>query len=228
MDKSLWGVIVGGIFGFFGALLAGFFTFRIEYFKRRRDFLNSVKEKIFSRNITTTEIMHLYRMGRRRKFPKWWDYELCDFSNAQLPGVDLRFQRLNKIKFYQANLEGADFYEAVLDDADLARANLKGIELSRAKVRHAKIYKVNLENAKLVAADLSFSNLYKANMRNARLSGANLAACDLRGVDFTGANLEGVVLDGADLRGAVLDAVQLIGVRSAKQVVREAGNTCPP
>jgi len=136
---------------------------------------------------------------------------------SHAPGTDLRNQKLDRVDWARAELDGVHLDGARLNDADLTEASLVGatlddarmrrVLLSGATLREATAAGASLRDADLRGADLRESRLVDADLRGADLQGANLSAADL-----TGADLRRARLDGAIFRGATLVATRLTDV----------------
>jgi uncharacterized protein YjbI with pentapeptide repeats len=67
-----------------------------------------IRLRLVGDDIQTSEVVSLINSQRRRKWPLPWKKKQPDLSRANLAGVDLRGQDLSGIKFFRANLRGAD------------------------------------------------------------------------------------------------------------------------
>ncbi|GEA26646.1 serine/threonine-protein kinase B [Microcystis aeruginosa NIES-4325] len=110
-------------------------------------------------------ILDAYNNGRR------------NFSQEELPNLNLAKVKLLGVNFYQCKLTGTNLQGADLSNADLGRADLS----------HAILKNTNLNNTYLAYADLE-----KADLRGANLTGANLRHANLKGANLCGANLSDV------------------------------------
>ncbi len=89
---------------------------------------------------------------------------VADLRFAKMPGVSLRFARLDSAQLFDADLSGADLSWAILRSADLRFADLNKADLNGA----------TLWDADLRFADLSGAYLEYAQFDDTRLFGANL------------------------------------------------------
>jgi uncharacterized protein YjbI with pentapeptide repeats len=113
------------------------------------------------------------------------DFSQADFSQAQMPGSNLRAARLVKANFHQAVLDGSDLSDADCTGADLRGATLKRTLLIKTRFAEARLADANLMNAivqraDLRGADLTLANLYGTDLSrihadtSSKLDGANL------------------------------------------------------
>jgi uncharacterized protein YjbI with pentapeptide repeats len=108
-----------------------------------------------------------------------------NFSQAVIPGVDLKYTNLSG-----ADLSGAHLSRAHLSRAILGGANLSGANLSGADIIEAFLSGANLRKSDLRGADLSFADLIGSLLSGANLSEANLSEADLSEADLSEANLK--------------------------------------
>jgi uncharacterized protein YjbI with pentapeptide repeats len=252
MSETMLGVLIGGAFGFLGALLGILGTALIEKQKERRERLQAVRLRLVSERVQSSEVMELVRAQRRRRWPRVWirrqpDLSRADLREASLIGIDLRqvhlvkaqlagasLQRANlrlanlreadlrAVKAAAASFQGADLSEAQLAEGDLGKAQLQGVRAEGAVAPRARLAGARLGRAHLVRADL-----HEACVAHADLSGANLNSADLRGACLEGATLCGAQffrarLEGADLRWTSGDGVGLAEARLDGAVLRWA------
>lgn len=189
MTEILLATIIGGTFGFLGALLSIFVNAWMESRRAKRRRLDEVRLRLIGDRIQTSEVLDFIRPQRKRKWPRFWEREQADLSRANLAEIDLRGQDLRGIIFFRAQLDKADLDNAVLRRADLSKANLAG-----ANLRTANLAGANLEGANLAEANLIMANLSEANLAEANLEGANLIMTNLEGASLIGANLSGTNL----------------------------------
>lgn len=199
MSDALIGVIIGGTFGFLGALTGIIANTWLDSRRARRDRLREVRLRLVGDRVQTSEVLDFVKTGRERQWPRFWVYSQADLSRAQLQEIDLRGQDLRGVKLFRADLSHIDLDLANLSGADLSKADLNGADLSLANLSGAKLGRANLAYAELFKANLS-----KTKLRNADLSHADMTEADLSGADLTHANLSG-----ARLTGAVISPQQL-------------------
>jgi uncharacterized protein YjbI with pentapeptide repeats len=109
----------------------------------------------------------------------------ADFSDARLPGSNLR----------GVDLEEANFERAMLDGADLSEAKLK-----RARFRGASAQRSHFMKTDLEAANLSNCNLKEAMLNKARLVQTDLTGSNCFGAEFLGVVVGETRFDGANLK----------------------------
>jgi uncharacterized protein YjbI with pentapeptide repeats len=132
------------------------------------------------------------------------DYNIIDFSNADLTGDDLSGANLGGTHLNGADLSGVHLSYADLNRAGLYATNLSRADLSEADLIQADLRWANLSSTDLSGADLRETDLNRAFLNGADLYGANLNRAFLNGADLTRANLTRANLTGADLSGAIL------------------------
>jgi uncharacterized protein YjbI with pentapeptide repeats len=202
MSEALMGVIIGGTFGFLGALTGILANTWLDARKARRDRLREVRLRLVGDRVQTSEVLDFISIGRQRQWPRFWIHNHADLSRAQLQEIDLRGQDLRGVKLFRANLSQIDLDLANLSGADLSKADMNGADLSLANLSGAKLGRANLAYAELFKTDLS-----KTKLRNADLSHADLTQADLSGADLTMANLSGARLTGAKISPQQLASV---------------------
>ena len=213
MSEALMGVIIGGFFGFLGALTGIIANTWLDARRAQRDRVREVWLRLVGDRVQTSEVMDFINTGRQRHWPRFWIHSHADLSRAQLQEIDLRGQDLHGVKLFRANLSQIDLDLANLSGADLSKADLNGADLSLANLSGAKLGRANLAYAELFKANLS-----KTKLRNADLSHADLSQADLSGADLTMANLSG-----ARLTGAVISPQQLASVASLEGAILPDG-----
>ena len=114
------------------------------------------------------------------------DWKLCDFSERNLPAVDLSGSALRDARFIRAQLPNANFSGASAHRAKFITANLTGARFDGAKVTEVDFTKADLTGASFRNADLRRARMFRAN-----LSGADLSGARIEGVDLLNANLSG-------------------------------------
>ncbi|MGB7415170.1 MAG: pentapeptide repeat-containing protein [Thermosynechococcaceae cyanobacterium] len=107
------------------------------------------------------------------------DFQRSNFSEMELPGINLTL----------ADLQESEFIWANLSEASLGHANL-----TSAKLRHANLSNANLQGTNLQGADLQGANLSGANLSWAKLRGVNFTGADLTDANLLNANLERVTM----------------------------------
>ena len=122
------------------------------------------------------------------------------FWNANLEGAELTYAKAMRADLYNANLRGATLYYADLNNAKLLEADLQGADLESANLEKAVFRGSNLENTILHSANLKHAVLRKCNLRNAdfygaQMEGADLSRANLEGTFFSGANLQNVNIE---------------------------------
>jgi len=161
------------------------------------------------------------------------DYRNCNFTEAELKGLDfegadLRGARMDWVRMDGANLQEANldasalgpkapslyrahFKSCLLVGANFHKAQLAYSHFDIADLSEANMEGANLEGATIIAAYAVGTNFRHANLRGVRfmesdLSEADLSGADLRLADFEFAKIDGVKFDGADLTGALSPA----------------------
>lgn len=216
MSEQLIGVIIGGTFGFLGAILGNVLVVWAERRRESRESLQAVRLRLVGDRVQTSEIMRFIETQRERSWPYFWKKGPADLSRARLEGVDFRNQDLRHVIFYHANLQGANFLRAKLQGCDFTEANLSQASLYEARASGAILFRTNLQGAELLRTDLSRAGMVEANFKEASLLGARLGRADIRFANLEGARVEGcdlseVNLAGADLSGTVLTGTNLQG-----------------
>jgi uncharacterized protein YjbI with pentapeptide repeats len=208
ISETLQGVIIGGIFGFLGALTGIFANVWLDSRRAHRDRLHDIRMRLVGEHIQTSEVMEYIHSARRRLFPRFWVRQGADLSYANLQQIDLRFQDLHHVKLFRANLTAAD----------LDVANLSGSDISKAQMNRVDLGNANLSGAKLNRTDLSQADLVHANLTGARLSNATLTHADLSQADLTGADLTNADLTGAKLVDTKITVEQLRRAKSLESI----------
>lgn len=215
MSDALIGVIIGGSFGFLGAITGIIANTYLDHKRARRERLREVRLRLVGDQIQTSEVLDYLRTSRRRLWPRFWLVEHPDLSRANLRDVDLRGVNMAHVKLFRANLAGSDLDYTNLSDTDLSKA-----ELIRADLSHA-----NLSGASLERANLSYADLFGANLTNCRLANADLSHADLSQATLRNADLTRVDLSGAKLIGAKITDEQLAQARSLAGAILPDGST---
>jgi uncharacterized protein YjbI with pentapeptide repeats len=203
MSEALIGVIIGGIFGFLGALVSILTNTWLDFRRAQRERNREVRLRLVGERIQTTEVIDFIREHTRRKWPRFWEWTRADLSRARLTEIDLRGENLLQVEFFRADLSYADLDYANLTACDLSKANLAYADLTGARLRRARLGYANLRNATLNHADLSGAKLANADLGNANLSGADLTGADLTRANLSGANLENAKVSKEQLAKAV-------------------------
>ncbi|CAG1012100.1 Secreted effector protein PipB2 [Anaerolineales bacterium] len=214
ISSELQGVIIGGLFGFIGALLGTLISIWAENRKLKRENLQAVRLRLVGDHVQTSEILDFIHSQRKRMWPKFWIKTRADLSSAQLEYVDFRYQNLQNVIFSKANLHGGNFYKANLSGSDFAEADISDASLFEAVMRKTYFFKANITRSHIDRADLSQAGLVGCNLENASLITTKLCEADLRFSNFQGANLTGADLRGANIgsvnfRNATLDDAKL-------------------
>lgn len=152
MSETLLAVIIGGAFGFLGALIGILTNVWLENQRTHNANITEIRRRLVGDHPQLSETMRFIRLQRKRKWPMFWKREQPDLSLADLKGISLSKQDLRNVIFYRADLSHAD-----LDYSDL-----RGADLSKATLRKADLHGANLSNARLDGIDLSEANLYDA------------------------------------------------------------------
>jgi len=125
--------------------------------------------------------------------------------SLSLRGRDLRFAKLDRSDFHQADLTGADLRGASFAGADLRGAWLHCADVvqlilsdERTEARCTTARRANFSRAKLEGAHMTGIDVRNAKFEEARLEGAELPYSILQGANFASAKL-----DKADLTGGV-------------------------
>jgi hypothetical protein len=138
MSETLMGVIIGGPFGFLGALTGILANIWLDGRRAHRERLLNIRLRLVGEKIQTSEVMDYIHAARRRKWPRLWVMEGADLSYANLQQIDLRFQDLHQVKLFRANLTAADLDIANLSGSDISKAQLNRADLSKANLSGAK------------------------------------------------------------------------------------------
>jgi uncharacterized protein YjbI with pentapeptide repeats len=209
MSETLVGVIIGGTFGFLGALTGIFANVWLDARRAHRERIHEIRVRLVGDRIQTSEVMDYIHTARRRLWPRFWMMAGADLSYANLQEIDLRFQDLHQVKLFRANLSAAD----------LDVSNLSGSDMSKAQMNRADLGNANLTGANLNRTDLSQADLVRANLRGARLSNATLTHADLTQADLTGADLTKADLTGAKLVDTIVTIEQLRRAKSLEGAI---------
>ncbi len=215
MSDTLLGVIIGGTFGFLGAITGIIANTYLDHKRARRERLREVRLRLVGDQIQTSEVLDYLRTARRRQWPRFWLIEHADLSRANLREVDLRGVNMSFVKLFRANLAGSD----------LDYTNLSHCDLSKAEMIRADLSNANLLGARLGRVNLSYADLFKANLANAFLSNADLSHADLSQANLSNADLTRADLSGAKLIGAKVTDEQLARARSLAGAVLPDGST---
>jgi hypothetical protein len=87
MSEELKGVIIGGTFGFIGALLGNVISVWAENRRRRRENLHAIRLRLVGDCVQTSEIMAFIRSQQRRVWPRFWKKGYADLKRLFLCGV---------------------------------------------------------------------------------------------------------------------------------------------
>lgn len=229
MSETIQGVLIGGLFGFLGALIGILATIWLERRKSKETRIGEARLRLVGERIQTSEVMSVIKAQRTMKWPLFRKREPPDLSRANLKEIDLRGQDLHGIVLFRANLENADLDGADLRQADLSKAILRNANLSSAKLdgatfNEADLEKANLEHVSLIGASLKKANLKGSNIKNADLQKVNLSKADvsgcnlsksnisramLRKTNMANVNLNQAILENTNLESAILNEAQL-------------------
>jgi uncharacterized protein YjbI with pentapeptide repeats len=141
----------------------------------------------------------------------------CDLQGAQLTGASLE-----QAVFLESNLTGADFAGANMRKAVfvkqccLAEANLAGADLTQANLRETDLHGATLDEAILVKADLSGANLGGAGLANVHANESLWVAADLRNADLRLGSLANADMARSDMRGANLTGASVYEANMAR------------
>jgi hypothetical protein len=129
MSETILGVLIGGTFGFLGALIGILANVWLESYKARQTRTQELRLRLLGDHAQRTEVLGLIRAQRSRQWPRFWQFERPDLSRANLQEVDLREQSLRDIVFFRADFKNAALNKADLTGADLTMASLPGAGL---------------------------------------------------------------------------------------------------
>ncbi len=238
MSDALIGVIIGGSFGFLGAITGIIANTYLDHKRARRERLREVRLRLVGDQIQTSEVLDYLRTARRRLWPRFWLVEQPDLSRANLREVDLRGVNMSGVKLFRANLAGSDLdytnlshtdlSKAEMIRSDLSNANLAGARMGRANLSYADLFKANLSQCYLANADLSHSDLSQANLSNADLTRADLSGAKLIGAKITeeqlarARSLAGAILPDGTTYNASAPAVPIDSVEMNSQPAEKA------
>ena len=127
-------------------------------------------------------------------------YSDLDLREINLSNASLSQYQFLKCDFSKADLHGVNFREAFLqqckfDAVNLTSANMQGSELSNSSFSGANLSWANLSKARLTTADFSRASLTEADLSDAVLRDVPFEEADLRRV-------KGLRLDSNFVRGA--------------------------
>lgn len=163
------------------------------------------------------------RHARRQNFAGH-DLSGLDLSGLDLAGADFADAVLEKTRFADSRLAGANFGRSLLKDADfngadLTKAGLAGVSAGAATFAGARMEGSDVSAADFSGADFSATKLSGANLSGSVFDGAKMAGfaasgcradktrfneCDLKGADFSNANLAGASFSQACIEDALL------------------------
>lgn len=217
MSDTLLAVLIGGVFGFLGALIGIVANIWLESRKANNERLKEVRRRLVGDRIQTTEVLDFMLSRRKRKWPRFWERDLPDLSRGNLREIDLRRKNLRGVNFFRADLTESD-----LDGSDLTNTDLGKVILVKADLSNA-----DLSGADLRGADLSEAVLDWAHLRGAKIDHTTRIGDKWRlvweivnygpgGRDLSGADLRYAHLAGADLRWAYLTEAYLEGANLYK------------
>jgi len=117
-----------------------------------------------------------------------------DLSHASLAGASLQGLALDRAKFSQVDLRGAD-----LSNCSMVAVKGRGAHLGSARLSGSD---TNLQNARLAEADAPEANFGGANLVNVHFEGGDFRGASFRGARLQAAHLERCRLEGASFDGA--------------------------
>lgn len=150
------------------------------------------------------------------------------FIECDLEGADLTGASLVRAVFLQSNLArvrfaGAKLVKAVfVQQCSLASANLSGADLTEANLRETELRGVNLDGAILTRADLSGADMTGAYLPYARADESRLIATNLQYADLRLANFANADMARADLRGAKITGISVYEANLARVKLDDA------
>lgn len=168
----------------------------------------------------------------------------CEFTDANLSGIDATDADFQQATFDGANLMGAtlsgvnlavaSMVDSYLVEATVTDGHLVDIELTNSDLIGARLDAVNLANAECSGttfemADLKGSNLREATFDEATLADADLTDVSLQMASLRGANIERAIFSRADLFGADLRNARTYGAVFAQTRINDAtqlGDRC--
>jgi hypothetical protein len=139
------------------------------------------------------------------KWNKWRENEphvrpiLYDLGRNKKECAKIKFKKLQRVNFSNANLIHSDLSNANLTDANFHEANLGG-----SKLKDAILKKANFCRSDFYKTDLSGANLAEANLQGAQLAGtsfkkATLKNCKVYGSSAWDIDLVEAIQDGLDI-----------------------------
>ena len=137
MSDTIVGVIIGGLFGFIGAILGVFSNAWLEGIKERTSNLKEIRLRLVGDRIQTSEVMEYIESQRKQKYFRWKTAQ-PDLSRTNLKEVDLRNHDLNNIKFFRVNFTNADLDNCNLSKSDLSKATLESADISSSDLSSSK------------------------------------------------------------------------------------------
>jgi uncharacterized protein YjbI with pentapeptide repeats len=174
----------------------------------RYAFLEQNRVDLSDADATSADFSHAY-LGRQNNLQNA-KLTGANFTEAQMPNLDLSGTDLSGLNMTGANLAGTVMTGANINGIELSGANLSGLVTgllvgtpsSLPEGWHlASGYFVG-PNANLIGAKLAGADLSRFNLAGALLSGSDLSRSNLAGADLSGANLNQAVLTGANISGA--------------------------
>lgn len=122
------------------------------------------------------------------------DFNYTNFKKINLGrGGNLKYARLNYSDFTQAEMPAVN-----LESSELIGAKMSRINLSDANLKRARLQKANLEKAEVLSVDFTHANLSETNLSGADLTEAILWGAKLSNANLTDAVLDNVIVDRQD------------------------------
>jgi uncharacterized protein YjbI with pentapeptide repeats len=130
--------------------------------------------------------------------------QLADLRRCNLSRSDLRETYLDDTLLSLSDLTDSDLSDSHLERVDLYKAILEKTRFLQSDMRGANLQQANSHEANFVLADLSEANMLMGDFTRANFTGANLTDANLEGAVLTGADLTLTRLTGATLKDADL------------------------
>lgn len=132
-----------------------------------------------------------------------------DWTDAELPGLQLLGSHGRGIDYTRANLSGGDLSDSLLLDVDGTGADLSGAEMRGAQLSFSAAAGIDLSGVTLPDQDLSGLDLTGARMVEAELPGVVFSDAVLTGADLSSADLTGALARTATFDTAILTRANL-------------------
>jgi uncharacterized protein YjbI with pentapeptide repeats len=142
-------------------------------------------------------------------------FEDVDLTGSNFNGTNLKYSRLHRVIFCEAQMNEAILSETDMNNVDFTNANLIGLQIDGINIAsHLKFDGAVMNEAffvKSLISDSTFKNtsLKSANFKRAHLDKCSLQSANLEGADFTRALLIDVDFRGCNVKNAVFEGTRM-------------------